>query len=111
MTYAVFRSSVLRIVSCCIRRADAEAQDALLNNLLRLLRERGAGRNYSMLAAALGVIRNESPLLSAIANEPEPLNSIVRIGAGTITTTADMLSEPPILLTLQNWIWWWHYLP
>ncbi len=83
-----------------MRRADAEAQDALLDNILQLLRERGAGRNYSMLAVALGVIRNESPLLSAIANDPEPLSSIVRIGAGT--TTTDMSSEPSVLLTLQN---------
>ncbi len=103
-------SSVLQIVSCCMRRADAEAQDAFLDNLLQLLRERGTGRNYSILAAALGVIRNESPLLSAITNDPEPLNSIVRICAGTGTTITDMSSEPSILLTLQNWIWWW-YLP
>eukprot|EP01084_Bolivina_argentea_P234295 394445_1 len=85
-------SSVLRIVSCCMRRADAEAQDAFLDNLLQLLRERGTGRNYSILAAALGVIRNESPLLSAITNDPEPLNSIVRIVAGTGTTITDMSS-------------------
>ncbi len=91
---SAFLLPVLRIVSCCMRRADAEAQDAFLDNLLQLFTERGVGVYYAILAAAMGSIRNGSPLLSAITNDPEPLNSIVRIAAGTSTT--DLSSEPSI---------------
>ncbi len=79
-------------------RADTEAQDTFLVNILQLFSERGVGVYYAILAAALGSIRNGSPLLSEMTNNPEPLNSIARIAAGTTTTTTttDLSSEPPI---------------
>ncbi len=91
---AAFFSSVLRIVSCCMRRADTEDQDAFLGNLLKLSAGRGTDGYYAILATALGAIRNGSPLLSAIINDPEPLSNIARIASGT--TTIDLSSEPPV---------------